>query len=189
MNLQIPWSETIVATALYIILNLWYIGTWIFLEISKKCLTSHRSIRRSVCHDREPCKNGWSDPRANGQFWGEKGRLVVKYKDSAVICAKKRLNVEPIVMQFRMWTQVGLQPPHHNSLRPLFRDHLGEPVPEENFWTLWCKGRLTEAYTPTIRLGATTSGLTIAHLHDPTFLQARCPSMQPNQQRQSTEGN
>jgi len=26
-------------------------------------------------------------------------------------------------------------------LRPFFRDHLGEPVPEENFWTLWCKGR------------------------------------------------
>jgi len=28
-------------------------------------------------------------------------------------------------------------------------------VPEENFWTLWCKGRLTEADTPTTRLGAT----------------------------------
>jgi len=28
-------------------------------------------------------------------------------------------------------------------LRPFFRDHPGEPVPEENFWTLWCKGRLT----------------------------------------------
>jgi len=22
-------------------------------------------------------------------------------------------------------------------------------VPEENFWTLWCKGRLTEIDTPT----------------------------------------
>ena len=30
---------------------------------------------------------------------------------------------------------------------PFFRDHPGEPVPEENFWTLWCKGRLTEADT------------------------------------------
>jgi len=29
-------------------------------------------------------------------------------------------------------------------------------VPEENFWTLWCKGRLTEADTPTIRLCATS---------------------------------
>jgi len=52
-------------------------------------------------------------------------------------------------------------------LRPLFRDHAGEPVPEENFWTLWCKGRLTEADTPTIQLGATPLGLSSAHLHHP----------------------
>ena len=37
-------------------------------------------------------------------------------------------------------------------LWPFFRDHPGEPVTEENFWTLWCKGRLTEADTPTIWL-------------------------------------
>jgi len=60
------------------------------------------------------------------------------------------------------------------------QDHLGEPVPEENFWTLWCKGRLTEADTPTIRLGATPSGLTSAHLnHPPFFSQAGCPSCCP----------
>jgi len=47
-------------------------------------------------------------------------------------------------------------------LWPFFRDHPGETVPEDNFWTLWCKGRLTEADTPTIRLGATKSGLTSA---------------------------
>ena len=65
-------------------------------------------------------------------------------------------------------------------LRPFFRDHPGEPVPEENFWTLWCKGRLTEADTPTIRLGATPSGLSSAHLHHPPiFLQAGCPSCHP----------
>jgi len=52
-------------------------------------------------------------------------------------------------------------------LRPFFRDHPGEPVPEEYLWTLWCKGRLTEADTPTIRLGATPSGLTSAHLYHP----------------------
>jgi len=40
-------------------------------------------------------------------------------------------------------------------LGPFFRDHPGEPVPEEIFWTLWCKGRLTEADTLTIRMGAT----------------------------------
>ena len=43
-------------------------------------------------------------------------------------------------------------------------------MPEENFWTLWCKGRLTEADTPTIRLGATPSGLSSAHLHHPIVL-------------------
>jgi len=52
-------------------------------------------------------------------------------------------------------------------LWPFFRDHPVEPVPEENFWTLWCKGRLTEADTPTIRLGATPSRLNSAHLHHP----------------------
>jgi len=40
-------------------------------------------------------------------------------------------------------------------------------VPEENFGTSWCKARLTEADTPTIRLGGTPSGLSSAHLHHP----------------------
>jgi len=62
-------------------------------------------------------------------------------------------------------------------------------MPEENFWTLWCKGRLTEADTQTIRLGATPSGLTIAHLHRPLmFFTSRMPFLPPSQQRQSTEG-
>jgi len=53
-------------------------------------------------------------------------------------------------------------------------------VPEENFWTLWCRGRLTEADTPTIQLGATPSGVTSAHLlHPPYLLQAGCPSCHP----------
>jgi len=36
---------------------------------------------------------------------------------------------------------------------------------QKTFWTLWCKGRLTEANISTIQLGATPSGLTSAHLH------------------------
>jgi len=44
---------------------------------------------------------------------------------------------------------------------------------------LWCKGRLTAADTQTIRLGATLSLLTSAHLHHPHFLEARCPSCRP----------
>jgi len=68
---------------------------------------------------------------------------------------------------------------NHNHFKALCWDHLGKPVPEENFWALWCKGRLTEADTETIRLGATPSRLTSAHLHHPIFLQARCPSCRP----------
>jgi len=42
------------------------------------------------------------------------------------------------------------------------------------------KGRLTKADPETLRLGATPSGLTSAHLHHPPiFLQAGCPSCRP----------
>jgi len=58
-------------------------------------------------------------------------------------------------------------PPPQPFYGPIFWDHPGEPVPEENFWTSWCKGRLTEADTLKIWLGATPSGLTSAHLHHP----------------------
>jgi len=52
------------------------------------------------------------------------------------------------------------------------------------------KGRLTEADTPTIWLGATPSGLTSAHLHHPPiFFTGRMPFLLPNQQHQSTEGS
>ena len=74
-------------------------------------------------------------------------------------------------------------------LWPFFRDHPGDLMPEENFWALWCKGRLTEADTLTIRLGATPSGLTRAHLHHPPFFSGQMPFLPPNQQCQSTEGN
>jgi len=73
--------------------------------------------------------------------------------------------------------------PHHTTtvLRHFFRDHLGEPVTEENFWILWCKGRLTESDTETIWLGATPSGLTSAHLHHPHFFNRpdALPAAQP----------
>jgi len=80
-------------------------------------------------------------------------------------------------------------PPHTTVLRPFLRDHPGEPVPEGNFWTLWCKGRLTEADTLTIRLGATPSEPTSAHLHHPPFFTGQMPFLPPNQQCQSSEGN
>jgi len=63
----------------------------------------------------------------------------------------------------------------------LFRYYLGEPLPAENLWTLWHKGRLTEADTLTIRLGTTPSGLTSAHLHYPPFFYRpdALPAVQP----------
>ena len=79
-----------------------------------------------------------------------------------------------ICWRWIIWHSVFHHHHHHHTtavLRPFFRDHPGEPVPEENFWTLWCKGRLTEADTPTIRLGATPSRLTSAHLHHPTHME------------------
>ena len=88
-----------------------------------------------------------------------------------------------------IWLKAALLPHHHhhNGFTALFWDHPSEPVPEENFWTLWCKGRLTEADTPTIRLGATPSILTSAHLHHPQFCTGRMPFLPRNQQCQSTE--
>jgi len=69
----------------------------------------------------------------------------------------------------------------------LFRDHPGEPVPEENFWTLWCKGRLTEADTPTIWLGA--NPLQTNQCPPPPtptiFFTGRMPFLPPNQQHQA----
>jgi len=47
----------------------------------------------------------------------------------------------------------------HNHFTALFRDYSGEPVPEEIFWTFMVQGKITEADTPTIWMGATPSGL------------------------------
>jgi len=72
---------------------------------------------------------------------------------------------------------------HTTVLWPLFQDHPGELVPEENFWTLWCKGRLTEAdNTPTIRLGAIPSRLTSVHLHHPPIFYRPVALYASNQQ-------
>jgi len=43
------------------------------------------------------------------------------------------------------------------------------PFSRTTWVSWWCKGRLTEADTPTIWLGTTPSGLTSAHLHYPPF--------------------
>ena len=72
--------------------------------------------------------------------------------------------------------------PHTTTVSwPFFWDHPGEPVPEENFWTLWCKGRLREADTHlaghhSIR---TNQCQPLPSCHPPIFLQTGCPSCRP----------
>jgi len=58
-------------------------------------------------------------------------------------------------------TQATLSKHIHTAIFwPFSQDHLGEPVPEEIFfWTFMVQGKITEADTPTIWLGATPSGL------------------------------
>jgi len=82
------------------------------------------------------------------------------------------------LMAFKYFTTTTSPPPPQPFYSPFFRDHTGEPVPEENFWTLWCKGRLTEADTHTIWMGTTPSGLTSDHLHHPPKPDA-LPAAQP----------
>jgi len=79
---------------------------------------------------------------------------------------------------------------HHNRFTALFPEPPGWAGARRELLDLWCKERLTEADTQTIWLGATPSGLTIAHLHHPPhFFTGQMPFVPPNQQCQSTEGN
>jgi len=64
-------------------------------------------------------------------------------------------------------------------LWPFFQDHPGELVPEENFWTLWCKGRLTEADTDHPAGRHSIQIKQCLPLPFPHFLQAGCPSCCP----------
>ena len=91
--------------------------------------------------------------------------------DKCIQIAPDFIQIGSLSAESSAWT-----PSNHTTttvLWPFFRDQPGEPMPEENFWTLWCKGRLTEADTLTIRLGATPSGLTSAHLHHPPIKMGR----------------
>ena len=63
------------------------------------------------------------------------------------------------------------------------RDHPGKPVPEENFWTLWCKGRLNRGRHTDNPAGRhsiwTNQCLPPPSLH---FFTGRMPFLPPNQQ-------
>ena len=85
------------------------------------------------------------------------------------VCLPLSLPVHHKVQGVLFWRQITrVVPENHNRFTALFQDHPVEPVLKESFFgTSWCKGRLTDADTRTIRLGATPSGLTSAHLHHP----------------------
>jgi len=95
--------------------------------------------------------------------------------------------------QTTLWASLlYLHKPTHNTttvLRPFFGTTRVSQC--QKTWTLWCKGRLTEADTQTIRLGATPSGLTSAHLHHPPFFYRpdALPAAQPTVSHPSTDGN
>jgi len=63
---------------------------------------------------------------------------------------------------------------YHNRFMALFRDHPGEPVPEKNVCTLWCRGRHTDH-------PVTPSALSSAYLHHaPIFYRPDAlPATQP----------
>jgi len=127
---------------------------------------------------------GGPDPPWEGAILNGKRWQTVNYRDTMAICATM---AEPTEMPFGLWTRcLGWAQGVIITWGPDSPMERGNSVPEENFSTLRCKGRLTEANTPTIRLDATASELTSAHLH-PIFT-GWMPFLPPNQQCQSTEG-
>jgi len=122
-----------------------------------RCVTSHMgqlSLLPSV---------GWqvSTGQSAVKLWSKGSR------GSFHLCMHAEWQVQKSFATINMChTGVSQSKPHITTvLRPFFWDHLGEPLPEENFWTLWCKGRLIEADRRTIWLGSTPSRLTSAYLH------------------------
>jgi len=71
--------------------------------------------------------------------------------------------------------------PHHTTtvLRPFFQDHPGEPAPEENFWTSWCKGRLIRGRHTDHPAGRHSIRTNQCPPPSPIFLQSECPSCRP----------
>ena len=75
-------------------------------------------------------------------------------------------------------------------LRSFFRDHSGQPVPEENFWTSWCKeGNINRGRHNGHPAGRHSIRTTrCPSPPSPIFFTGRMPFVPPNQQCQSSEG-
>ena len=75
-----------------------------------------------------------------------------------------------------LWKDRSLHHHHnpHNHFTALFPGPPGRAGARRDLLDfLWCKGRLRQADTPTIRLDATPSGLRSAHLHHPLHIKVK----------------
>ena len=75
---------------------------------------------------------------------------------------------------------------HHHTTPPPqpfygpFWDHPGESVPEENFWTLWCReDKQRQTHRPSRGAPLHTDYPVLTSTIPPYFLQAGCPSCRP----------
>ena len=76
--------------------------------------------------------HGVEIPHGTGQFWGGKGRPIVRYRDTAVTYVKI---AEPIVMQFGLWARSASRNHEMNG---------GPNLPRE--WAILGKGSPTVKY-------------------------------------------
>jgi len=104
--------------------------------------------------------------------------VVVVVAAAAAAAAAAVVVVECIYQLYVFSRLVATSSSHHTTtvLRPFFQDHPGEPVPDENFWTLWCKGRLTEADRPGTGRHSIQTNQCPPPPSPNIFLQAGCPS-------------
>jgi len=87
-----------------------------------------------------------SDKVANSsaQIWVNSGKQHMVNKTRTLSSFNDTAQTHNIIFSLRDYVLLNDPHNHHNRFTALFQDHPDEPVPEENFWTLWCKGRLTD---------------------------------------------
>jgi len=92
-------------------------------------------MKRPVCVcESEVMLKILADDRYCGRVIGKEGKVIKKIRedtDTHIVVSKSvsLLSLLRCCLLFNMTHTL-------NHLRPFFRDHPGEPVPEENFWTL-----------------------------------------------------
>jgi len=112
--------------------------------------------------------------------WGVKAGWLIPYVDKCVGVRNKLSDhslTHASLSTLEMHICTHYKHTHTTGLRPFFQDYPGEPVPEEIFfWTSVVQGKITEANTRTIRLGATLSGLISHPTPSSAHFYAECPT-------------